>query len=203
MSGTTAEATITPTAALMVAAKNKNVDTAKKEIDASLQAGARLEEKDENGHTALIRAINARNSDIAKYLLEKGADVDAQDNEQKSATYLAIKLGQNDVAHCLVRAGANTKSAAERLIADEGKFCTTILKNVLDQRLGIQGANALCLMKCSDEKITELNQQETVTPQLNVLRKAGNSLPVEQLIVGLVCQYSSKAIESVAQGKRI
>lgn len=61
-----------------------------------LDAGARVEDHNENGHTPLMEAASAGHVGVAKLLVERGASINTHSNEFKeSALTLACYKGNN------------------------------------------------------------------------------------------------------------
>jgi ankyrin repeat protein len=70
--------------------------------------GAKVREKDENGHTALHYASSQGDLSLVRFLVEHGADVNAEDNAPlKTPLQLAIYTGHLEVIEYLVAHGAN------------------------------------------------------------------------------------------------
>lgn len=63
----------------MVLSKNKNV------VSALLKNGARVNDRYDDGKTALLIAVNDGSYDIAKLLVAYKADVNAADNDEMTA----------------------------------------------------------------------------------------------------------------------
>ena len=63
------------------------------EVEALLDQGAPVDEPDDQGDTALIRAVRAGHADAAAALRRRGADVDRQNHVGESARDFATKRG--------------------------------------------------------------------------------------------------------------
>lgn len=73
-----------------------------------LEAGANVEDHNENGHTPLMEAASAGHVPVAKILLEHGAGINTHSNEFKeSALTLACYKGHLDMVRFLLEAGAD------------------------------------------------------------------------------------------------
>lgn len=73
-----------------------------------LQAGANVEDHNENGHTPLMEAASAGHVPVAKTLLEHGAGINTHSNEFKeSALTLACYKGHLEMVRFLLEAGAD------------------------------------------------------------------------------------------------
>ncbi|KAI8746550.1 ankyrin repeat domain-containing protein 50 [Biomphalaria glabrata] len=82
-------------------------------IDLFLRNGAKLEDTDENGCTALIKSVTGSPSvEVLKYLIDKGAEVNRQDNKGLTALHIASKYCTFDFVNVLIKCGAlvNLKS---------------------------------------------------------------------------------------------
>lgn len=73
-----------------------------------LEAGANVEDHNENGHTPLMEAASAGHVPVAKILLEHGAGINTHSNEFKeSALTLACYKGHLEMVRFLLEAGAD------------------------------------------------------------------------------------------------
>ena len=73
-----------------------------------LDAGASIEETNENGHTPLMEAASAGHVGVAKILLDRGAGINTHSNEFKeSALTLACYKGHLEMVKFLLEAGAD------------------------------------------------------------------------------------------------
>lgn len=77
-------------------------------VRALLDAGANVEDHNENGHTPLMEAASAGHVPVAKILLEHGAGINTHSNEFKeSALTLACYKGHLEMVRFLLEAGAD------------------------------------------------------------------------------------------------
>ncbi len=76
----------------------------------ALRAGARINNKDKAGNTALILAVVEGNDDIATLLLAKRADVNARDQHGNTALMLAISKAHDDIAKLLITKRADVQA---------------------------------------------------------------------------------------------
>ncbi len=92
--------------ALMIAigTPNYNLELIKFLIDIE---GINLDIRSNDGATALITAIDKKNDEIAKLLINKGANLDIQDLYGRSPLILAIQLRNTYIASLLISSGAN------------------------------------------------------------------------------------------------
>jgi len=81
-----------------------------------LDAGARIEEKDTRGRTALMYAMGLAcgdsNINVVRALLEAGASINAKDNQGQTALMLAVRnprTGDEEVVKLLLASGADSK----------------------------------------------------------------------------------------------
>jgi uncharacterized protein len=71
-------------------------------VKAVVDAGADLNELDENGFTPLMTAAYYGNGPIVKYLCEKGADVNVRDKDGNTALMYASAFGFENVVKTLL-----------------------------------------------------------------------------------------------------
>lgn len=76
----------------------------------SLAQGAQLENRDDQGRTALLVATHGNQVAAAKALIEAGADVNAKDNIDDSPYLYAGARGLNDILRLTLSHGADLKS---------------------------------------------------------------------------------------------
>jgi ankyrin repeat protein len=62
-----------------------------------------VNESDEHGRTALIKAAKHGHVDIVRVLVSRGADVNARDNRGTNALYWASSNGHTDIVEELIR----------------------------------------------------------------------------------------------------
>lgn len=77
---------------LMAASREGNLDMAKYLLEVG---GSQVNERDDAGNTALIKAAGACQSKVARYLIKKGADVNAVNNVYR-ASALSVAAGKCD-----------------------------------------------------------------------------------------------------------
>ena len=82
-----------------------------------------IDDKDNNGFSALMYALNKGRTDIAKCLIEKGADINTKDNNGWTALMYASKFGMVDVVKFLIKnnADANIKNKDGKIALDLAK----------------------------------------------------------------------------------
>ena len=78
-------------------------------VGLALDAGASLMEKDRQGYTALHRASDDGELEIATLLIKSGARVDARDNDFATPLHLAATSGASAVVKLLMQHGASTE----------------------------------------------------------------------------------------------
>ena len=88
------------------AARHDDVST----LEQLLAQGARLDNRDEQGRTALLVATHGNQLAAAKALIEAGADVNAKDNIDDSPYLYAGARGLNDILRLTLLHGADLKS---------------------------------------------------------------------------------------------
>ena len=77
------------------------------EVKKLIEEGANVNDREENGTTALIYASKEGHTDIAKLLIDEGADVNAQEYHGWTALMFASIKGQIDIAKLLIEEGAD------------------------------------------------------------------------------------------------
>ena len=95
--------------------KNKGLFTAAKDgnlagVKAALDAGANIEEADENGHTSLYIASYFCRIDVVKELLDRGANIEAADKTGRTSLYIASHEGCSTIVRDLLSRGANIEA---------------------------------------------------------------------------------------------
>ncbi|GIY63342.1 ankyrin repeat and KH domain-containing protein 1 [Caerostris darwini] len=81
-----------------------------------LDAGARVEDHNENGHTPLMEAASAGHVEVAKLLVERGASINTHSNEFKeSALTLACYKGHLEMVRFLLAAGADREHKTDEM----------------------------------------------------------------------------------------
>ena len=77
----------------------------------SLQStGQNINVTDQNGATALMRAIWSKKKEAAKYLIEAGADLKSKDIQGYDALLYAVVYGQHEIIDLLLDKGADIES---------------------------------------------------------------------------------------------
>lgn len=80
-------------------------------VSSLLEQGAPVNPRDpEHGETALMLASGPKDSDIARFLIEKGADVNLHDNRGWSALMCAAMAGSRDTIRLLIENGADIEA---------------------------------------------------------------------------------------------
>ena len=72
-----------------------------------LKAGSHINAKNDNGATALMRAVGYGNIDVVRLLLQSGANVNMQNKLGHSALMRAAGQGKTETVKLLLRMGAN------------------------------------------------------------------------------------------------
>jgi len=93
-------------------------------VQVLVQAGAKLNEKDNTGSTALMMAVYNGHTGIVKALIEAGADLDLKDNNQNTALMLAVKYDFMRIVYGLCKNGADLRFNLDKTILD----CPQVLK---------------------------------------------------------------------------
>ncbi len=78
-------------------------------VKALLKAGAKVDEMDSTGRTALLAATQKNQVEAARLLIEAGADVNKQDSRKDSAFLYAGAAGYLEILKLAWKAGANTR----------------------------------------------------------------------------------------------
>lgn len=92
------------TTALHLAISKKNLNVAKKLI---LQYKAKVNIKDKNGYTPLIRASSIGLASIVRLLNENKVNLNSTDNQGWTALHHAVAEGHGDIGKLLIEMGAN------------------------------------------------------------------------------------------------
>ncbi len=79
----------------------------RKDAEAALASGADVNARDDRQRTPLHCAIEARQGDLARLLIETGTDLRAQDHQQQTALHGAARNGLFDLARLLLKGGAD------------------------------------------------------------------------------------------------
>lgn len=78
-------------------------------VDIALVAGARTEDRDRMGQTALHVAVSRKYAEITRRLVKGGADIFARDREGNTPISLALALGRDDLEALVDAANVNAK----------------------------------------------------------------------------------------------
>ena len=89
---------------LISEAKSGNVEM----VEKLLQSGANIEARDEEGDTALIKAVNGGYVDIVRTILEHNANTEARNQEGDAPLFLATRLGHTEIVKLLIQFYADT-----------------------------------------------------------------------------------------------
>jgi len=79
-------------------------------VKREVQRGARLEQRDARGRTAVLAATDGNHLDVVHYLIAHGANVNAQDQQRDSAFLLAGARGYTGIVRATLAAGADLNS---------------------------------------------------------------------------------------------
>lgn len=83
----------------------KNLNMAK--LEESLELGVQVGERDENGNTLFILAVQQGSKRFAKFLLRRGADINAQNLQGNTALHYCFQYSFNELAEYLISKGAD------------------------------------------------------------------------------------------------
>jgi len=78
-------------------------------VQALLQGGADVEQRDASGRTAVLAATDGNHLEVVRSLIARGANVNAQDHQQDSAFLLAGARGYTEIVRATFAAGADLK----------------------------------------------------------------------------------------------
>lgn len=87
-----------------------------------IERGARIDETNDLGDTALMLAIRHSQTDLARALIEAGADVNARQDNGYTALIFAGHLGLAEVIKLLVENGADPHATATRRLGSDSEF---------------------------------------------------------------------------------
>ena len=90
-------------APLVEAAARGDLAAVKREV----RRGAKLEQRDARGRTAVLAATDGNHLEVVRYLIAHGADVNAQDQQRDSAFLLAGARGYTEIVRAALAAGAD------------------------------------------------------------------------------------------------
>lgn len=94
------------TSSLDQAVQYKNIN----EVRRHLNEGANVNQKDENGQTALHYAAQRGYTEVARTLIERGAWVNPKDKEGRTPLIVASEIGYTPMIDLLIAKGANIHS---------------------------------------------------------------------------------------------
>jgi len=92
---------------LIVAARYGETDTVRK----LLEAGANMHVQDNEGKTALNRAVEEDHSEVVRILLQAGAEVNSTDKDDMTSLMWAAVFGHTEVVGILLEAGADVNAS--------------------------------------------------------------------------------------------
>lgn len=141
----------------------------KERIELFLKAGMDINAKDNDGHTALMRALAYDNFEMVKLLIEKGADINARDNDGYTVLMLASSKKDIELSRFLIKKGADVNAANN---AGETPLMLASLSSDFDtaQLLIKKGADVNAK---SNKGNTALKYSFLDTRMTELLRKAG------------------------------
>ncbi|GFX52347.1 ankyrin repeat domain-containing protein 17 [Trichonephila clavipes] len=108
-----------------------------------LDAGARVEDHNENGHTPLMEAASAGHVEVAKLLVERGASINTHSNEFKeSALTLACYKGSSGSVLCFHTTGPDSINGLGKVDSAFHPRCSGS-KNLVPSLLGVLNTEGL------------------------------------------------------------
>jgi ankyrin repeat protein len=128
------------------------------EAQAYFTGKAALNERDENGRTALHVAAEAGNADMVRFLLATGAEADTADNQGRTALGITAGHGDPVIARLLTAAGAdihhplnNTGSETPALLGvrSGGSFLDAL---ILPETVNSKGAGGVTLLHLAGQE---------------------------------------------------
>ncbi len=195
-------------------------------------SGYPVNDRDEFGSTALMRAAHRGHKEVVEYLLKKSADPDIQDLGGATALHLAAREGHNEVVRLLIRYSVYGELAdlegytpsMRAILHEKPKVFETLLGNTADlNKANDKGETIITLSESSQNiKIKELikNKLELNTtlnaplPQVSEPEKTINIATVNSSIkqnksfftrvFGSVFtnKFTSKPIVEIKKGKQ-
>ena len=93
--------------ALMIAATERHPDI----VTLLIQHGAKVNDKDTQGDSALQWAIHGKSLQSCQILIDHGADMEAMGHEQVSPLSEAVSLGDLEIAEMMLKKGAKVNAA--------------------------------------------------------------------------------------------
>jgi ankyrin repeat protein len=108
-----------------------------KVVDLLIESGAQIEAMDDNGNTALIKAVgDKRRVQIVKHLLNRGANVHAKNHHGVTPLHVAVQSGSERMVNALLEKQpdleARTKDGETALLIASKEGFTSILQSLLD-----------------------------------------------------------------------
>ncbi len=76
-----------------------------------LEHGADIENRNDQGQTPLLAAVENHNTDMASWLLERGANINTSDNQGRTPLLAAVENQNTDMVSWLLERGANINTS--------------------------------------------------------------------------------------------
>jgi ankyrin repeat protein len=105
-------------------------------VDALLKYGARVDEEDDLGEKALMRAAGAGHQAIIQLLLEHGADINATDWSGVTALAVAAKFQKYNIVDMMIKCGAK-RTILDAVLLNDSNLVENMLKNGVDPNTAI------------------------------------------------------------------
>ena len=127
-----------------------------------------VDHKSASGVTALQFAINRKNTEIARFLLQRGAKVDQQNEHEETLLFDAIRIGSEELANLLLDYGANIdherydgKTVLHMAYQDDNASLVKFLLNSgTKKHLGKLDENRLSNIHITQSKLNDNSENE-------------------------------------------
>lgn len=95
---------------LMVASRIRDARKCERMMELLLGKGADVNLEDQNGWTALMKAVHDKRRDVVKFLLTKKPELELRNNDSATALMIACRQGDLEIVKLLLKSGAQVNN---------------------------------------------------------------------------------------------
>ncbi|CAB0036140.1 unnamed protein product [Trichogramma brassicae] len=127
-------------------------------LRALIEAGADIEQRNDEGYTALHTSINSENSDYAIFLIENGADLNSPTSSGETPMQMSVHCRLADVVEALCRRGADVNAGCplwDALDSGQEQVAATLIAHGADPDCWRPGHDGGCQQTLLHKAIDE------------------------------------------------